>query len=176
MARVGKMPVAIPKGVDITAASGLLTVKGGKSVLSIKIPYGVGVTIGDGHADITVHGTSSDEPIAGTIRALLNNMVVGVTKGFEKRLALVGVGYRAQAQGGKLGLTLGFSHPIEYKVPEGVTIETPTQSEIVIKGADKGIVGQVAADIRNYRPPEPYKGKGIRYANERIAMKEAKKK
>lgn len=176
MARVGKMPVAIPKGVEITAAPGLLTVKGGKSVLSVKIPYGVGVTIGDGHADITVRGASSDEPIAGTIRALLNNMVVGVTKGFEKRLALVGVGYRAQAQGGKLGLTLGFSHPVEYKVPEGVTIETPTQSEIVIKGADKGVVGQVAADIRNYRPPEPYKGKGIRYANERIAMKEAKKK
>lgn len=176
MARVGKMPVAIPKGVEVTTADGSLTVKGGKSTLVVEIPAGVGVTVKDGYASVTKEDGSSTDPIAGTVRSLLNNMVIGVTKGFEKRLALVGVGYRAQAQGGKLGLTLGFSHPVEYRIPEGVTVETPSQSEIVIKGADKGIVGQVAADIRNYRPPEPYKGKGVRYVNERVVMKEAKKK
>lgn len=176
MARVGKMPVVIPKGVEIMTSDGSLTVKGGKSMLSVDIPLGVDVEVNDGRAAITVKDTSAAEPIAGTVRALLNNMVIGVTKGFEKRLTLVGVGYRAQAQAGKLGLTLGFSHPVEYRIPEGVTVETPTQSEIVIKGADKGVVGQVAADIRSYRPPEPYKGKGIRYVDERIVMKEAKKK
>lgn len=176
MARVGKMPVAVPKGVEVIAADGTLTVKGGKSTLTIGIPAGVAITVKDGCASVINGSASPNDPIAGTVRSLLNNMVIGVTRGFEKRLTLVGVGYRAQAQGGKLGLTLGFSHPVEYRIPEGVTVETPSQSEIVIRGADKGVVGQVAADIRSYRPPEPYKGKGVRYVDERVVMKEAKKK
>ena len=176
MARVEKMPVPIPKGVEVSASGGRLTVKSGKSTLSVAMPSGVGIAIDNGEVLIQVAGSQSSAAIGGTVRALLSNMVLGVTKGFEKRLSLVGVGYRAQAQGRKLSLTLGFSHPVDYAVPDGVTVETPTQTEIVVKGADKHLVGQVAANIRGYRPPEPYKGKGVRYADERVAMKEAKKK
>lgn len=176
MARIEKMPVPIPKGVEVNASGGRLTVKGGKSTLSATVPFGVGITIDNGVASIQLAGSQSSAAIGGTVRALLSNMVLGVTKGFEKRLSLVGVGYRAQAQGRKLNLTLGFSHPVDYTVPDGVTVETPTQTEIIVRGADKHLVGQVAANIRGYRPPEPYKGKGVRYADERVAMKEAKKK
>ncbi|MDE2150172.1 MAG: 50S ribosomal protein L6 [Gammaproteobacteria bacterium] len=176
MARVEKMPVSIPKGVEIAAAGGLLTVKGGKKALSLSLPHEIGIELRDGAAHVVVGAGVSSAALGGTVRALLNNMVIGVTRGFEKRLTLVGVGYRAQMQGRKLNLSLGFSHPVEYAVPEDVTIETPSQTEIVVKGADKHIVGQVAADIRGFRPPEPYKGKGVRYADERVILKEAKKK
>jgi len=170
------MPVVIPTGVDVKVAGGQLTVKGAKTSLSFALPEGVGIEIKDGVAQVQLAEGQLSPAIGGTVRALLNNMVLGVTKGFEKKLSLVGVGYRAQAQGKKLNLSLGFSHPVEYPIPEGITVETPSQTEILVKGASKHLVGQVAADIRSYRPPEPYKGKGVRYANERVVMKEAKKK
>jgi len=176
MARVEKMPVEIPAGVDVKLVAGQLTVKGAKTSLSLTLPDGVGIDIKDGVALVQLAEGQTSPAIGGTVRALLNNMVQGVTKGFEKKLSLVGVGYRAQAQGKKLNLSLGFSHPVEYPIPEGITVETPTQTEILVKGANKHLVGQVAADIRSYRPPEPYKGKGVRYADERVVMKEAKKK
>ncbi len=176
MARVEKMPVKIPAGVEVKTAAGQLSVKGAKTTLSMTLPAGVGVEIKDGEALVQLSPKQPSPAIGGTVRALLNNMVQGVTSGFEKKLSLVGVGYRAQSQGKKLNLSLGFSHPVEYTIPEGITVETPTQTEIVVKGASKHMVGQVAAHIRAYRPPEPYKGKGVRYANERVVMKEAKKK
>jgi len=177
MSRVAKMPVPLPKGVEVTQASGTVRVKGPKGELRHVLNPQVEINVADGEARITSRtDAQSARAIAGTTRALLSNMVNGVSKGFERKLELVGVGYRAQAQGKKLNLTLGFSHPVAFPVPEGITIDTPSQTEIVIKGADKHKVGQVAADIRRYRPPEPYKGKGVRYAGEKVVLKEAKKK
>jgi len=177
MSRIANQPVIIPKGVDITLNGQELAVKGAKGNMSWRIHDTVEVEIDS--AEIRVKPRIKAKQavaMAGTMRALINNMVTGVSQGFEKKLLLQGVGYRAQAQGKKLNLTLGFSHPVVYEVPEGVTIETPSQTEIVIKGADKQQIGQVAAEIRAYRPPEPYKGKGIRYADEHVVRKEAKKK
>jgi large subunit ribosomal protein L6 len=176
MARVEKMPIPVPQGVQVSTADGRVTVKGAKSTLTLDLPHTVHIELKDGVVRVSVEQGETSAAIGGTVRALVNNMVHGVTKGFEKKLTLVGVGYRAQVQGKKLNLSLGFSHPIEYAVPEGITVEAPTQTEILVKGADRHLVGQVAADIRGFRPPEPYKGKGVRYANERVVMKEAKKK
>ena len=171
------MPVLLPKGVDLTQANGTVRVKGPKGELSLLLNSQVEVQVADGQARISSRTEAQTaRAVAGTTRALLSNMVNGVSKGFERKLELVGVGYRAQAQGKKLNLTLGFSHPVAFPVPDGITIDTPSQTEIVIKGADKHKVGQVAADIRRYRPPEPYKGKGVRYAGEKVVLKEAKKK
>ena len=177
MSRIAKMPVALAKGVEVDLKGNALTVKGPKGTLSLDCNREVEVENAD--SEITVKARSGSRfanAIAGTTRALISNMVTGVSTGFERKLELVGVGYRANAQGNKLNLTLGFSHPVVYDVPEGVTVETPSQTEIVVKGADKQRVGQVAAELRAYRPPEPYKGKGVRYSDERIVLKEAKKK
>jgi LSU ribosomal protein L6P len=176
MARVEQMPVSIPKGVEVQIGKDNVVVKGGKSVLDLRMPRAVTVELDGTTAHVRVGADAGSAAIGGTIRALLQNMVTGVSKGFERKLTLVGVGYRAQAQGRKLNLSVGYSQPIEYAMPEGVTIETPTQTEILVKGADKQKVGQVAAEIRAFRPPEPYKGKGVRYADERVVLKEAKKK
>jgi len=176
MSRVGKMPVTIPAGVQIEAGDGTLTVKGAKATLTVVIPRSVKIDVNGSEAVINADSIQANGMAAGTTRAILHNAVVGVSQGYERKLNLVGVGYRAAAQGRKVNLSLGFSHPVEYAVPEGVTVETPTQTEIVIKGADKKMVGQVAADIRGYRPPEPYKGKGVRYSTEKVVLKEAKKK
>ena len=175
MSRVAKKPVLLPKGVEMTQAAGTVKVKGPKGELRLSLSGDVEVNIADDQANVTSRKPEQRAwAIAGTTRALLANMVEGVSKGFERKLELVGVGYRAQAQGKKLNLTLGFSHPVAYAVPDGITIDTPSQTEILIKGADKHQVGQVAADIRSYRPPEPYKGKGIRHANEHVRRKEGK--
>jgi large subunit ribosomal protein L6 len=177
MSRIAKMPVPLPKGVECVQVDDLLKIKGPNGELSMTVNSEIEISIGDEAATVAARsGSRFAYAMTGTMRALMSNMVVGVTDGFERKLALVGVGYRAQAQGKKLNLTLGFSHPVVYEVPEGVTVETPSQTEIVIKGADKQQVGQVAAEIRGYRPPEPYKGKGVRYADERVVIKEAKKK
>ena len=177
MSRIANYPVAIPTGVEVNFAASVLTVKGKNGSLTLDVHPAVEITNKDN--ELTFAPRDKDpksNAMAGTFRALINNMVTGVTAGFEKKLELVGVGYRAQMQGKALNLTLGFSHPVVYPIPEGITVETPTQTEIVIKGTDKQKVGQVAADIRAYRPPEPYKGKGVKYAGEVIARKEAKKK
>lgn len=174
MSRVAKLPINLPSGVDINISDSLLKVKGPKGDLSVVLHPGVSFDVNDREYTVKPDG-DKNVAMAGTFRALVNNMVTGVSTGFQKKLQLVGVGYRAQAQGNKLNLALGFSHPIEYAAPEGITIETPTQTEIVVSGCDKQKVGQVAAEIRAYRPPEPYKGKGVRYADERVARKEAKK-
>ncbi len=176
MSRVGKNPIQLPKGVEISLGE-MITVKGPLGSLTQKAPANVKVSVDAG----VVSFEAADESIqanamSGTLRALLNNMVNGVSKGFEKKLNLVGVGYRAQAQGDSLNLSLGFSHPVVHKMPVGVKAETPTQTEIVIKGIDRQKVGQVAADVRAYRPPEPYKGKGVRYSDEVVVLKETKKK
>jgi large subunit ribosomal protein L6 len=177
MSRIAKMPVPLPKGVECVQVDDLLKVKGPNGELTMTVNSEIEISISDEAATVAARsGSRFAYAMTGTMRALMSNMVVGVTDGFERKLALVGVGYRAQAQGKKLNLTLGFSHPVVYEVPEGVTVETPSQTEIVIKGADKQQVGQVAAEIRGYRPPEPYKGKGVRYADERVVIKEAKKK
>ena len=177
MSRVAKNPVELPKGVEIAISGQAVTVKGGKGSLQRDIHASVKIEQNDNVLTFAPKdGSKSAMAMAGTTRALINNMVVGVTDGFEKKLQLVGVGYRAQAQGQKLNLTLGFSHPIDYAVPEGVSVETPSQTEVTVKGMDKQKVGQVAAEIRAYRPPEPYKGKGVKYADEIIVRKEAKKK
>lgn len=177
MSRVGKQPVVIPKGVNITIADQKLTVKGAKGQLEMTLHPFTTVEESEGKLLIKpVQENTAHWAMTGTMRALVNNMVVGVSEGFEKKLQLIGVGYRAQAQGQKVNLSLGFSHPIEFNVPQGVTVETPSQTEILVKGSDKQLVGEVAAKIRAYRPPEPYKGKGVRYANEHVAIKEAKKK
>ena len=174
MSRIAKAPIALPSGVDIKVQSGEVRVKGPKGNMVLDLHPGVSLDQEDN--EIRVQPASdSDIPMAGTFRSLVNNMVVGVTDGFEKKLTLVGVGYRAQVQGNKLTLALGFSHPVEYTAPEGVSIEAPSQTELVIKGCDKQRVGQVAAEIRAFRPPEPYKGKGVRYSDERVVRKEAKK-
>lgn len=177
MSRIAKQPINLPKGVDITLQGQDLTVKGSKGTLSLTLHPSVSLEQEDQLLRIVPESEQGQHrAFAGTMRALVNNMVLGVSQGFERRLQLVGVGYRAQAQGNTLNMTLGFSHPIEYKVPEGVTVETPSQTEIVLRGADKQQVGQAAAKIRAFRPPEPYKGKGVRYSDETIIMKEAKKK
>lgn len=175
MSRVAKKPVILPKGVEVIASDGRITVKGSKGTLETGLFPQVSVSVNEGQLDVRADNDSA-WAMAGTTRALLQNMVTGVSQGFERKLEIVGVGYRAQARGDVLGLTLGFSHPVEYPVPQGITIETPTQTEVLVKGIDRQKVGQVAADIRAYRPPEPYKGKGIRYAGEQIVRKEAKKK
>lgn len=175
MGRVQQMPVKLAAGVEVSTADGQLRVKSGSTTQSVALPETVSVEVADGEARIHV-ADGAGPAIGGTLRAHLNNMVHGVTQGFEKRLNLVGVGYRAQAQGSTLNLSLGFSHPVVYEVPEGIKVETPSQTEIVVSGADRQLVGQVAAKVRGLRPPEPYKGKGVRYANERVVMKEAKKK
>lgn len=176
MSRVAKMPVKLPAGVQVSAAAGQLTVKGAKSSLTINVPAKVEIEVQGDTVTVAAASIAANNMQAGTFRALLNNAVVGVSKGYEKKLNLVGVGYRAATAGKKLNLSLGFSHPIEYPIPEGITVETPTQTEILVKGADKKMVGQVAADIRGFRPPEPYKGKGVRYSTEKVELKEAKKK
>ena len=177
MSRVAKAPVSIPKGVDVTLNDNNITVKGGNGQLAFNFNSAVGISIEDNVIRMQ-WDKDNQEAIAqaGTARALIQSMVKGVSEGYERKLALVGVGYRAQAKGNVLSLSLGYSHPVEYQVPEGITIETPSQTDIVVKGIDKQQVGQVAAKIRAYRPPEPYKGKGVRYADETVAKKEAKKK
>lgn len=177
MSRIAKYPVAIPSGVEVNLAGAVLTVKGKKGSLKLDVHPAVEITNKDNQLTFAPRDEEAkSNALAGTFRALINNMVKGVTVGFEKKLELVGVGYRAQAQGKALNLTLGYSHPVVYKLPEGITVETPSQTEILVRGTDKQIVGQVAADIRAFRPPEPYKGKGVKYAGEVIARKEAKKK
>ncbi len=175
MSRVANKPVMIPKGVEVNLNGQQVSIKGSKGAMQLDLHPTVGIQQNDGELKV-VASTDSSRAMAGTMRALLNNIVIGVSTGFEKKLTLVGVGYRAQAQGNKLNLTLGFSHPVEYAVPEGIKIETPSQTEIVVSGMDKQKVGQVASDIRAYRPPEPYKGKGVRYSDEHVVRKEAKKK
>ncbi len=174
MSRVAKAPITLPKGVEVSVTDDGVTVKGAKSTLSVKHLPGVDVHVEDGVVKVKVH-ENGEWKFAGTMRANLNNMVKGVSEGYEKKLELVGVGYRAAMQGKNLNLSLGFSHPVLFTCPDGVSIETPTQTEVLVKGADKQIVGQVAAKIRAFRPPEPYKGKGVRYAGEYIIRKEAKK-
>ena len=174
MSRVAKKPVALPKGVEVSINGGNVVAKGPKGTLSIAKPEGVEVRIEDGHALLSA-ADPMHVPMAGTLRAILANMVKGVSEGFERKLELVGVGYRAAMQGKDLNLSLGFSHPVLFPAPEGITITTPTQTEILVSGADKQRVGEVAAKIRGFRPPEPYKGKGVKYAGENIIRKEAKK-
>ena len=177
MSRVGKMPVAIPKGVDVSVDTEQINVKGSLGALSRPLDRMVTVKNENGSLSFTPMDDSVEaNAMSGTMRALASNMVNGVSKGFEKKLTLVGVGFRAQAAGSKLNLSIGFSHPVSKTMPEGVQVVCPTQTEIVIKGADRQAVGQVASEIRAIRPPEPYKGKGIRYADEKVTIKETKKK
>jgi len=177
MSRVANNPVIIPDKVDVTLGPTEISVKGPLGTLSYKLTQNVLVQRVENRLEFKVNDNSNQaNAMSGTVRALVSNMVTGVSTGFEKKLALVGVGYRAQAQGDKLNLTLGFSHPVVHQLPKGIKAETPTQTEIVIKGADRQQVGQVAADIRAYRSPEPYKGKGVRYLGEQIVLKETKKK
>lgn len=174
MSRTAKKPITMPKGVEFKSSDEQFTIKGPLGTLNFAKPAGVEAAIKDGMLTMTLDGLN-DYALSGTIRTILFNMVTGVSEGFQRKLELHGVGYRASMQGKELNLALGFSHPVVYQAPEGVTLETPTQSEILVKGADKQLVGQVAAKIRALRPPEPYKGKGVRYAGERIIIKEAKK-
>jgi large subunit ribosomal protein L6 len=174
MSRVAKMPIGVPKGVELNIQADSVSVKGPKGTLSIAKPAGVEIKLEDGNVNLAPADASRDA-ITGTIRAILANMVKGVSEGFERKLELVGVGYRAAMQGKDLSLSLGFSHPVVFKTPEGITIATPTQTEILVQGADKQRVGEVAAKIRGFRPPEPYKGKGVKYSDETIIRKEAKK-
>jgi len=177
MSRIAKAPVELPQGVEFKLEGTVATIKGSKGSLSLDLNSEVLLSQDEGALKVEPRsGSRFATAVTGTTRALLANMVQGVTEGFERKLELVGVGYRAQAQGSKLNLTLGFSHPVVYEVPEGVSVETPSQTEVVVRGTDKQKVGQVAAEIRRFRPPEPYKGKGVRYADERVVMKEAKKK
>ncbi len=174
MSRVAKNPISVPKGVDVTLEGRSVKVKGPNGDLGLTLYPNLEIR----HEDDTLRVEFSndiDRAMAGTTRSLIGNMITGVTEGFQKKLTIVGVGYRAQAEGAKLNLSLGFSHPVVYKVPGGVSVETPTQTEVLIKGADKQKVGQVAAEIRSFRPPEPYKGKGIRYSEEHVRRKQAKK-
>jgi len=177
MSRVAKAPIRVPKGVTVEIAGQDVKVKGPKGELAWSVHPTVAVEQSDGVIKVApAQGQQSAWAMAGTTRALLSNMVMGCGEGFQRKLQLVGVGYRAQAKGNVLNLSLGFSHPVDYPVPEGIKVETPSQTEIVVSGADRQKVGQVAADIRAYRPPEPYKGKGVRYADETVQRKEAKKK
>ena len=175
MSRIGNQPITLPAKVDVSISGGEVTVKGPLGTLSRRIADGV--TVEKNGETVVCKATRPEaNALHGTMRALIANMVRGVSQGFEKKLQLVGVGYRAQAQGDKVNLSLGFSHPVVHVLPKGVKAETPVQTEIVVRGVDKQQVGQVAAEIRAYRPPEPYKGKGVRYANERVVIKETKKK
>ncbi|MGH8269578.1 MAG: 50S ribosomal protein L6 [Steroidobacteraceae bacterium] len=176
MSRIAKAPVDLPLGVTATIAGSAVTLKGAKGSLSLALGPGVSVVQAEKHLEVKFTDPGRARTLAGSARAHLANMVRGVTKGYEKKLELVGVGFRAQVQGKALNLTLGFSHPVSFPIPEGITIETPSQTEILVKGVDRQKVGQVAAEIRDVRPPEPYKGKGVRYANEQISLKEGKKK
>lgn len=177
MSRIANAPVEIPGGVEVTLSGQELSIKGSKGNLSLDIHELVEIKQEENSLKVAaVNTTKQSHALSGTFRALVNNMVTGVSQGFEKQLELIGVGYRAQAQGRKLNLSLGFSHPVEYQAPEGIEIETPSQTQVIVKGIDKQLVGQVSAEIRAFRPPEPYKGKGVRYANEYVKRKEAKKK
>ncbi len=177
MSRISKHPVVVPKGVDIKIDGRQVQVKGPKGQLQASMHEAVEVKQEDGQVQFSPrNGDDRGKAMAATMRTIVNNMVIGVSEGFERKLELQGVGYRAQAQGAKLNLQLGFSHPIEYELPEGIEVVTPTQTEILVKGSDKQLVGQVSAEIRSFRPPEPYKGKGVRYAGEQVRRKEAKKK
>ena len=177
MSRIAKMPVTIPAGVEVTLNNGSLNVKGSGGTLSLVQNTLVKISNDAGKLSFSAANESREaDALAGTLRQLVNNMVVGVTKGFEKKLTLIGVGYKAQATGNKLNLTVGYSHPVNKDMPDGITVTTPTPTEVLIKGADRQRVGQVAAEIRAIRPPEPYKGKGIRYSDEKVAIKETKKK
>ena len=175
MSRVANNPVNLPKGVEVNINGSSVSVKGGKGTMEMTLTDGIGIDVNEGVAQIT-YDFDTNRAMAGTTRALLNNLVVGVSDGWEKKLVLNGVGYRAKASGKMVNLNLGLSHPVDYELPEGLSAETPTQTEIVIRGTDKQAVGQAAAEIRSFRPPEPYKGKGIRYADEYVRRKEAKKK
>ena len=176
MSRVAKVPIEIAKGVEITLNGQNVNVKGPKGSLSHTVHDLVSVKLEDGTMTVrALNESKASNALSGTTRAVLQNLVIGVAEGFERKLQIVGVGYRAQAQGQKLNLSLGFSHPVEYAIPDGISVETPTQTEIVVRGIDKQAVGQVAANIRAYRKPEPYKGKGVRYSGEQIVKKEAKK-
>jgi len=171
------MPIAVPQGVDVSITNDKISVKGAQGTLTLPVNPLVAVKVEDGKVTFTpVNDTAEADAMSGTMRALVSNMVNGVSKGFEKKLSLVGVGFRAQAQGQKLNLQIGFSHPVVKDMPAGITVQTPTQTEILIKGASRQVVGQIAAEVRAIRPPEPYKGKGIRYADERVVLKETKKK
>jgi len=176
MSRVAKAPVDLPQGVTATVTASLVTIKGAKGSLTLPLTGGVAVEQADKKLNVQYQGLGTMRTLAGATRAHLANMVTGVTKGYERRLELLGVGFRAQVQGKSLNLTLGFSHPVQYPIPEGITIDTPSVTEITIKGIDRQKVGQVAAEIRHIRPPEPYKGKGVRYQGEQIQLKEGKKK
>ena len=177
MSRIGNTPVVLPDKVEVTLASGEISIKGPLGTLTQRVSPQVKVEKVDNRVEFKATNNSRHaDAMSGTLRALVSNMVVGVTKGFERKLTLVGVGYRAQAQGDRLNLTLGFSHPVVHPMPQGVKVETPTQTEILIKGMDRQLVGQVAAEVRAYRSPEPYKGKGVRYAGEQVVIKETKKK
>lgn len=177
MSRVAKNPVQLPSGVDVVLNGQKLTVKGSKGTLELVVHSNVIVEKDEKTLTFAARdGAQKSRALAGTTRALVSNMVTGVTNGFERKLQLVGVGYRAKAAGSQLNLSLGFSHPVDYQVPAGVTVETPTQTEIVLKSSNKQLLGQVASEIRSFRPPEPYKGKGVRYSDEAVLRKEAKKK
>jgi large subunit ribosomal protein L6 len=178
MSRIAKSPIVVPKGVDIQLAGQDVTIKGAKGVMNLRVNEQVAVEQKDGVLNVSPKKDDEKDSwsMAGTMRSLLNNMVAGVSQGFDRKLELVGVGYRAQAKGNVLSLSLGFSHPVEFPVPDGIEIKTPTPTEIIVSGCDKQVVGQTAAEIRAYRPPEPYKGKGVRYADEHVVRKEAKKK
>ena len=175
MSRVANNPVSLPKGVELTISGSSVSVKGGKGTMEMTLTDGIGINV-DGEVAQVTYDFDANRAMAGTTRALLNNLVVGVSAGWEKKLVLNGVGYRAKASGQTVNLNVGLSHPVDYELAKGLSAETPTQTEIVIRGIDKQAVGQAAAEIRSYRPPEPYKGKGIRYADEYVRRKEAKKK
>ena len=176
MSRVAKKPVDLPQGVTATIGADQVTVKGAKGSLSLALQHGITVVQKDKHLEVQPGATEGAQALAGAARAHLANMVAGVSKGYEKKLELVGVGYRAAVQGKALNLTLGYSHAIVYPIPEGISIETPSQTEILVKGTDRQRVGQTASEIRAFRAPEPYKGKGVKYSDEKISLKEAKKK
>ncbi len=181
MSRIAKTPITVPSGVEVKINNRTVTAKGSKGELSFILPHGIELRQNDALLTVQVaeckeKASKHTRSMSGTTRAILNNLVAGVSVGFELKLAITGVGYRAQAQANKLNLSLGFSHPVVYQLPEGITAETPTQTEIILRGIDKQVLGQAAAEIRSYRPPEPYKGKGIRYFDEHIVRKQAKKK
>jgi len=177
MSRIANAPISVPNGVEIKLSGHEIRVEGPKGGLHLNIHELVEVKEEESEIKISaINSTKRSHALSGTFRALISNMIDGVSQGFEKQLELIGVGYRAQAQGKKLNLSLGFSHPVEYQAPDGIDIETPSQTRVIVKGIDKQLVGQVSAEIRAFRPPEPYKGKGVRYANEHVKRKEAKKK
>ena len=177
MSRIANNPINVPSGVDVKLDDNVLAIKGAKGSLELSVNSLVDINFDNNVFTFSASDSSKEsKALSGTFRSLVNNMVIGVSEGFEKKLVLNGVGYRAKAAGKKVNLTLGFSHPVDYELPEGISAETPSQTEVVIKGIDKQLVGQVAAEIRSYRPPEPYKGKGVRYADEYVRRKEAKKK